>query len=110
MPLVVLMIMLLIQFALYQHASHVVTAAAQEGVAGALVERGSAPAGRARALSTMGRHGSGLARGVVIDVERTHDRARVTVAADVVSLIPGFRFHVTGAAEGSVERFRARDE
>lgn len=110
MPLVVFTVMVVIQFALYQHGSHVVTAAAQDGVVAVLVERGTEREGHARSMQTIGRLGRGLLQEIGVTVVRSPESSSVTVDADVVSLVPGFRFHVRGTAEGATERFRARTE
>lgn len=109
-PVLVLALMLVFQFALYQHASHVVTAAAQHGAAAAQTERGSATAGRREAERFLGRTGDGLLRAPTVEVARGPDTSRVVVRAGVVSLVPGFAFTVRGAADGPTERFRSRTE
>lgn len=110
MPALVLMMLLVFQLALRQHAAHVVTAAAQEGASAAQAERGTADAGRQRAQQIVGRNGNGLLNGVAVNVSRGADITRVTVSARVVSLVPGFNFRVEGVADGPTERFRARAE
>lgn len=107
-PAVILLTMLVFQFALYQHASHVVTAAAQHGATAAQLERGSEAAGREAALGFLGRADRGLLRDTSVDVRRDPAGAHVTVRAGVVSLVPGFSFAVLGAADGPTERFISR--
>ncbi len=106
-----LAIMLVFQFALYQHASHVVASAAQRGAVEAQAERGSTGGGRRGAAAVLTQSGRGLLRSPQVRVSRGRNRTRVVVRADVVSLIPGFRaFSVTGIADGPTERFWAETE
>src|SRR6266511_2499219 len=56
-PLLLLLVLLVVQFALWQHGLHVATAAAEEGERAARLEGGTAAAGAARArqfLATLG--------------------------------------------------------
>ena len=109
-PVLLLGIMLVFQFAMYEHASHVVTAAAQHGAAAAQAERGSEAAGRRGAQAFLGAAGSGLLGAPEVSVSRSAERTRVVVRAAVVSLVPGFAFTVTGVADGPSERWRAPSE
>lgn len=109
-PALILVVMLVFQFALYQHASHVVTAAAHRGVAAGQVEQGTDTVARAEAERFLARTDRGLLRGAQVQAARSPDGARVVVRANVVSLVPGFTFTVTGVADGPSERFRNRGE
>lgn len=109
-PAVLLVIAMVFQFALYAHASHVVTAAAQHGAAAASVEGGGAAEGRSRALEVIGRSDRGLLRGPEVETSRDGNRSRVVVRAGVVSLLPGISLSVSGVADGPTERFRSRTE
>lgn len=109
-PVLMLAVLLVLQFALYEHASHVVTAAAQHGATSAQLEGGSVATGRDEALRFLGRTDRGLLRDPRVEVSRDGYTARVVVRAGVVSLLPGFSFAVHGAADGPSERFRGRTE
>lgn len=109
-PAMVLVVMLVFQFALWQHANHLASTAAQRGARSAQVERGSASAGRTAATAALSGPGSGLISSQSVRVSRTRDRTRVVVTGRVVSLVPGFTFSVRGVADGPSERFRARTE
>lgn len=105
LPALVLLLMLVVQFALYQHASHLVTAAAQEGVQAAQVERGSAGAGRAGAEGFLAQANRGVVEGTTVDVSRSATSTRVVVTGRVLSLVPGFGLGVRGVADGPNEVF-----
>lgn len=105
-PLLLLLVLLVVQFALWQHAAHVAGAAAQEGARSARLEGGSAAAGQARAEQFL----SQLGRTVVIEpevsVQRDLERARVEVRGYATAVVPFLRIPVRAASEGPLERFR----
>lgn len=109
-PALVMMVMLVFQFALYEHASNVVTAAAQHGATAAQSEQSTAAAGEAEARRFLGRADRGLLRDPRVEVGRSAEGSRVVVRATVVSLVPGFTFEVRGVADGPTERFRGRND
>lgn len=109
-PVVLLLVTVVFQLALVQHASHVVTAAAQHGAARGQVERGSTAAARRSAEGFLAGRGSRLLRDARVSASRTAETTRVEVRARVVSLVPWLDPVVTGAAEGPSERFRSRSE
>ncbi|HLF99348.1 MAG TPA: TadE/TadG family type IV pilus assembly protein [Acidimicrobiia bacterium] len=109
-PALVLVVMLVFQLALYEHASHIVTAAAQHGATAAQFEQSTASAGEAAARRFLGRTDRGLLRDSRVDVGRSAEGARVVVRAKVVSLVPGFTFEVRGVSDGPTERFRGRTD
>lgn len=109
-PTLLLLILILLQVALHQHASHVVTAAAQHGAVEAQREAGSPDGGRSVVEQFLARTGRGLVQRPSIRVRRDPERTQVVVDGTVVSIVPGFNFRVRGAAEGPTERFRALTE
>lgn len=109
-PVLLFALMLVVQFALWQHASHVVTAAAQHGAEAAQAERGSTATGHAQASAFVSQAGSGVVVEPRVSVTRTGDTTRVEVSGHAVTLVPGFGLPVRGVAEGPNERFRSRLE
>ena len=106
-PVLLLLIMTVIQFGLWYHASHVAQAAAQEGARAARIDTGTAEAGRTRAAEFMASAAPTLVDAVHVDASRDDDTARVEVTGAVRSLVPGLTLRVEGDAESPVERFRA---
>jgi Flp pilus assembly protein TadG len=106
-PVLLLLLMLIVQFALWYHASHVAEAAAQQGTSAARVETGTADDGRDHAQQFMANAAPALVEDVVVTATRDTEVARVEVTGTVDSLIPGLTLHVHGDAQSSVERFRA---
>jgi Flp pilus assembly protein TadG len=109
-PALLLLLMVVVQFALYQHASHLVTAAAQEGVEAAQVERGSAGAGSHAAEAFLAQTNRGVVRSTSVDVSRSARETHVVVSARVVSLVPGLDLAVRGVADGPNEVFVSQEE
>jgi Flp pilus assembly protein TadG len=109
-PTVLFLVLLVIQFALWQHAGHVVTAAAQEAVSSAQAEDGSGAVGERAGRALLAAAGSGLVDGQSVVVTRTGSSVRAVVRGRAVVVVPGFALPVTGVAEGPVERFVAVTE
>ncbi len=105
-PALLLMVMLLIQFGLWYHGSHVAIAAAQEGARAARLEGGSAAAGEERARTFLGALGREVVAEAQVVATRGPDIARVEVSGVSVAVVPGFRLPIHAVSEGTVERFR----
>ncbi len=109
--LVALVLMLLVlgmvQFALWYHAQNVVLAAAQDGARLAAAEHSTATAGQRRALELL-RAGLGqAAQGAAVTATRTPQVATVSVTAKLRPLLPlvsALRLRATGRS--FTERFR----
>lgn len=104
-PALLLLLMLVVQFALYQHAAHLATAAAQEGAQAAQVERGTAGAGIQAAESFLAQTNRGVVHDPSVEVSRSASSTRVVVTGRVVSLVPGLALSVRGVADGPTEVF-----
>jgi Flp pilus assembly protein TadG len=110
MPLLLLLITAIVQFALWYHAAHIAIAAAQEGARAARVEGGSSESGRARAQQVLDQLGTRVLSDATITVTRDAETARVEVRATAPELIPGVRLPVHAVSAGKTERFRSSDE
>jgi Flp pilus assembly protein TadG len=110
-PLLLTLVLLVVQVALWQHGQHVATAAAQEGARAARLESGTAAAGRARAQGFLAQLGPGLVVAPRITARRDQVTAHVEVTGTAAPVLPWPRLPIRAAAEGPVERFRpAADE
>ena len=109
-PVLLLLIMLVVQFGLWYHGSHVATAAAQEGARAARVDGGSNEEGAARARSFVARLGRDVVGQPQVNAERDAARARVEVRGTAVAVVPGLRLPIRAVSEGPVERFRPATE
>jgi Flp pilus assembly protein TadG len=103
-PLLMLLVLGVIQFALAEQAQHVAQAAATQALAAARVQDGTAAAGRAQAGTVLSQLGGSLT-GPAVTVTRTATQARVTVTGGVESLIPGVRLHVRATVTGPAEEW-----
>lgn len=106
-PVLLVMIMASVYAALWSHAQHVVTAAAQEGLAAARVETGTQEAGEERANRFLDALAPSRLVGRSVSASRDAEQARVEVSAMVESLVPGVRLRVHATATAPVEAFRA---
>lgn len=103
-PLLIGITMLLVQWSVRLEADHVVQAAAREGAVAAARWDGSETAGNAAVNQYLDRLGPSI-EDAHVQVHRGPAVARVTVAADVLTLVPGFHVHVSATVEQPVERF-----
>lgn len=107
-PVLLFMVLLIVQFGLWFHASHVASAAAQEGARAARVEGSSAPAGKARAEAFLDAVGQALVLERTVTATRDPGGvARVEVSGRAIQVVPGFRLPISAESEGPVEEFRS---
>ena len=110
-PLLMFVIFVVVQAALYMHARHVVLAAAQQG---ARLARTAAPndqaavdSARAGTYSYLHQLGADIVADPNVTVTRAGGQATVRVTAHAVSILPGFTLNVVETSSGPVEMFRA---
>ncbi len=106
-PLLMLCVLVVVQFALWQHARQVLLAAAQEGARAVRVQGGTAEDGRARAVALIEQIGPDLVASPSVEVDRGLDVVSVRIRAQAVNIVPGVPLRVTATSAGPVERFRA---
>jgi Flp pilus assembly protein TadG len=108
-PVLMVTLLVVIQFALWAHAAQVVQLAASEGDRTARSLDGGAAAGVAQAQSVMRGPGSDLATSsVAVDVV-PGDLARVTITGHAVSIIPGLSLPVSSIEIGPIQEFRGSE-
>lgn len=110
LPLLLMVTLALVQFAVYAHATHVVAAAAQEGARAAAAEGASLEEGVAYAQELL-RAGLGQTAGAV-GLRAEDDGQSVTVSATgelrtIIPWVAGAGLPLTARAAVSKERFRA---
>ena len=103
-PLLMLLILGVIQFALWQHATHIAEAAAQQGLAAGRVEGGTETTGQIEADAVLRQLGVLSDSRVVTD--RTVDMTTVIVTGAAPSVLPFVHLPVRAVASGPSERFR----
>ena len=104
-PLLLLLIMGVIQFALWEHAEHVATAVAQQGVAVGRLQDETAAAGQQEAQGVLDQLGPSVLTGTTITATRTGAMTTVTVTGHAESIVGLFALPVKATAAGATEIF-----
>lgn len=100
-----LLFMVIVQFALWSHATHIAQAAAARGLAAARVQDATAAQGDATARHLLDQLGHGPLTHARIDAARSGDAVSVQVSGDTTAMIPFLRLPVHAEATGPVEKF-----
>jgi Flp pilus assembly protein TadG len=106
-PLLLVLIMGVVQFALWQHAEHVAEAVAQQGLAVGRLQGETAAAGQAEAQSVLDQIGTGVLVAPDITATRTAATTTVVVTGHAVSVIGLFSLPVRAVASGPTEDYSA---
>jgi Flp pilus assembly protein TadG len=104
-PLLLLLVLLIAQFALYMHAVHIAQAAASQALSAARISGGSSATGDTEGRRVLTQLGNGPLRGTSVNVQRGAAQVSVTVTGTVTSLIPFATLAVHAEAVGPVEKF-----
>lgn len=104
-PLLLLILLLIVQFAMWSHASHIAQSAAAEGLAAARVHHGTAAAGASRVRDVLADLGAGPLTEPSVTVVRTDEHATVKITGRAAQVIPFVHLTVHATAAGAVERF-----
>lgn len=104
-PLLLLILLAIIQFALWSHATHIAQAAASQGLAAARAQDGTAAAGSASAQQMLNQLDSGPLSGASVHAERSATAATVRISGTATSVVPFLHLPVHAEAVGPVERF-----
>lgn len=105
-PMLILLITLVVQFALWSHGTNVALAAAQEGAQLASLQGANATVGEAAARDFLSQNASRLIRDPVVSSAHTAESATVSVQGRVAGVVPGLNLTVRGSSVAPVERFR----
>lgn len=103
-PLLLFLILLIIQFGLWSHATHIAQAAAVHGLAAARVYDGTASDGINAAKDTLIRLGDGPLQDTHVAATRTAESASVKVEGTASMIIPFLEMPVHATAAGPAER------
>jgi len=104
--LIMVLVTLVIQTALVQHARTVVDAAAADGLAAAQTDEGSSYDGEQAAERTLAGSRERLLTDVTITVDRNQNTTTVTVTGTVIRLVPFANPNIRSQVTGITERFR----
>ncbi len=102
--MLIVVFLLMLQYAVRAHAERIAAAAAEEGLAAAATYDGTAADAERVALDYLTRLGPGL-NTTTVDASRNATSATVTVSGNVDQLIPFLSISVNVRVEGPVERF-----
>ena len=105
-PVLLLLILVVVQFAVWQHSVHVAQAAASEGLAAARVQGGTAGSGQDEASLVLSQLSQGVLMHPSVHVARGANTTTVTVTGEAQAVIPFLHLPVHATASGPVERFR----
>ena len=103
-PVLILLVMLVVQFALLWHGRNVAEAAAQDGLRTARGYASTAALGQADAQDYLAQVAPNLLPRPTVTVQRTDTTVTVRVTSDVLS-ITGLGLNVDESAAGPVERY-----
>ena len=104
-PLLLLLILGIIQFALWEHATHVAQAVAEQGLAAGRVQGGSGQAATAEAQSILAQIGSGVLTQPGVSATRGARTTTVVVTGQAEAILPFVSLPVRSVATGPSERF-----
>jgi Flp pilus assembly protein TadG len=107
MPLLLSMVLVIAQWALWAHATHIAQAAASEALSAARVHGGTVAAGQAQAQHVLSQLGRGPLTSPQVSVTRDAHRAAVTITGAATSVLPFLRLPVHAEVAGPVEVFHA---
>lgn len=104
-PLLLLMLLAIVQFALWSHATHIAQTAASQGLAVARAQNGTAAAGRTSAQQMLDQLAHGPLADPSVSADRTATEASIRISGTATSLLPFLNLPVHAEAVGPVERF-----
>ncbi|MEV0664434.1 TadE/TadG family type IV pilus assembly protein [Actinomadura luteofluorescens] len=108
-PVLILMMLVAVQFAMVFHARHVALAAAQSGARVARtspVGGGWEGAATAKASGSVREIGPDLLSGLQVRAGEDNDERWVEVSGEAVQVVPFMTFHVSQRSQGPIECFR----
>jgi len=104
-PLLLFMILGIVQFAIWEHATHVADAVAQEGLATARLQGNTAQSGKVEAQSVLTQLGQSVLTTPEVDATRTAATTTVVVTGHAESVIGLFSLPVRAVASGPTETY-----
>lgn len=104
-PLLLLLVLGIVQFALWEHATHVAQAVAQQGVAAGRVLGGSQQAASAEARTVLDQVGSGVLVAPRVTAVRNPLTTTVVVSGQAEGILPFLSLPVHAQASGPTEQW-----
>ena len=104
-PLLLLLILAVVQFALWQHATHVAQTVAQQGLAAERVLGGDGQVAASQATRLLSQLGSGVLVHPNVTATRAADITTVVVTGHAEGILPFLSLPVRSVASGPTERW-----
>jgi Flp pilus assembly protein TadG len=104
-PLLLLLILGIVQFAVWEHAVHVAQATAQQGLAAGRIQGGTEQAATTQANSVLTQLGSGVLVHPNVSATRGAITTTVEVTGQAEGILPFLSLPVRAVASGPTERF-----
>jgi hypothetical protein len=104
-PLLLLLIMSVVQFAIWEHAAHVADAVAQQGLSVGRLQGETAGAGQNEAQNVLDQLGSGVLVNSHITANRTAATTTIVVTGRAESIVGLFSLPVKATASGPTEAY-----
>ncbi|HEU0089847.1 MAG TPA: TadE/TadG family type IV pilus assembly protein [Pseudonocardiaceae bacterium] len=106
-PVVLLMLLLIAQFALWAHAMHIAQATASHALSATRVRGAAQVDGDIAARDVLAQLGGGPLRNTRVVISRGAEQSTVDVAGEVVTVLPFLVLPVEARAVGPTERYVA---
>jgi Flp pilus assembly protein TadG len=104
-PLLLLLIMSVVQFAIWEHATHVADAVAQQGLSVGRLQGETAAAGQTEAQNVLDQLGSGVLVDSHITANQTAANTTIVVTGRAESIVGLFSLPVKATATGPTEAY-----
>jgi Flp pilus assembly protein TadG len=104
-PVMLLIVLTIVQFAIWSQASHIAQAAASQGLDTTRAYGGTTGAGQDQAQQILDQLDNGPLTGATVDVQRDGQSATVTISGTAESVVPFLHLPIRAHATGPVEAF-----
>ncbi len=104
-PLLLLLILGIVQFALWEHATHIAQAAAEQGLAAARIQGGGPDAGHQEVEQVLGQIGTGVLTRPAVRSSISGGLAQITITGHAETVLPFLHLPVSATATGPVDAF-----
>jgi Flp pilus assembly protein TadG len=106
-PVLFLLVLSVVQFALFEHATHIAEAAAEQGLAASRVANGTAADGNAAATNLLDQIGNAVLASTGVNTTRGDTTTSVTVTGHAEAVLPWLTLPVRVEMNSPTERFVA---
>lgn len=104
-PALLLLLLVIAQFAVWEHAQHIAQAAASQALSAARVQGGSSANGHTQADGVLAQLGGGPLRNPQATVTRGPEQSTVDITGEAANVVPFLHLPVRARAAGPTERF-----